>query len=146
MQLWEILDFKGRQVYTADPAESILEAARKLVAHNVGALAILDENGKLIGIFTERDILRLSSGNPCDFGSTLVGENMSTDLVTADPAASVEDCLAVMSQRRIRHLPVMQDGKLVGMISQGDLVKASLDHARYEALQLTNFVQGKYPA
>jgi CBS domain-containing protein len=146
MRLWEILDFKGRQVITADPADSILEVARKLVAHNIGAVAVVDDSRNLVGIFTERDILRLSSGNPCDFGSTLVGENMSTDLVTADPGASVEDCLAVMTQRRIRHLPVMQDGKLVGIISQGDLVKASLDHARHETLQLTNFVMGKYPA
>lgn len=147
MKLIDVLDTKGHDVVTADPGATILEAVRKLVNHNIGALAVVDSEGKLVGIFSERDVLRLSDGNgPRDFGAMRLREHMSSDLVTADCQTRVEDALAVMTERHIRHLPVITDGKLRGIVSQGDLVKVMLEDAQHETRQLTNFVSGKYPA
>jgi len=145
MILRDILNVKGRQVHTAHPQEPILDAVKKLVAHGVGALVIVDNNARIVGIITERDILRLSATSAERFGRLLVGDHMTRDLVTANSAATVEDAMLVMSQRRIRHLPVVEEGNLVGIVSQGDLVKASLEHAQFETRQLTNFVMGRYP-
>jgi CBS domain-containing protein len=146
MVLRDILNNKGRQVHTIQPQESILDAVKKLVAHGVGALIVLDKDSRIVGIITERDILRLSATSGDRFGQLLVGDHMTRDLVTANSAATVEDAMLVMNQRRIRHLPVVEEGTLVGIVSQGDLVKVSLEHAQFETRQLTNFVMGRYPA
>jgi CBS domain-containing protein len=147
MKLDEVLRRKGRDVITAEPGDTVLDSVRKLVQHNIGALAVVDGSGKLIGVFSERDVLRLSGREaPADFAKMRLREHMSTDLVTADCQAGVEDALAVMTEQRIRHLPVVAEGKLKGMVSQGDLVKAMLEDAQHETRQLTNFVMGKYPA
>jgi CBS domain-containing protein len=146
MILRDILNVKGQHVHSARPQETLREAVKKLVAHRVGALAVLDNDSRIVGIITERDILRVSATSADRFAQLLVGDHMTRDLVTANSAATVEDALAVMNQRRIRHLPVVEEGNLVGIVSQGDLVKASLEHAQFETRQLTNFVMGRYPA
>jgi CBS domain-containing protein len=147
MKLDDVLSKKGRDVVTADPNSTVSEVIRKLVSHNIGALAIVNSAGKLVGIFSERDALRLSDGTgPRNFAAMRVGDHMSSDLVTADGQAGVEDALSVMTERHIRHLPVVTEGKLRGIVSQGDLVKAMLEEAQHETRQLTDFVMGKYPA
>jgi len=147
MKLADILDRKGPDVVTAHPNVTIQEAVRILVGHNIGALAVVDGEGKLVGIFSERDVLRLSDGEgPRNFGAMRLSEHMSSDLITAECQTGVEEALAVMTERHIRHLPVLTAGKLRGIVSQGDLVKAMLDDAKHEAQQLTNLVTGKYPA
>jgi CBS domain-containing protein len=146
MVLRDILNVKGRQVHTAGPQDTLMEAVNKLVTHGIGALAVLDSDSRIVGIITERDILRLSATSAERFDRLLVGDHMTRDLVTANSAAAVEEAMLVMSQRRIRHLPVVEEGNLVGIVSQGDLVKASLEHAQFETRQLTNFVMGRYPA
>ncbi len=146
MKLAEILDLKGRQVVTATPEETLQDAIRRLNTHKIGALAVVDRVGKLVGIISERDILRLAAENPCNFAQERLQNHMTRDLITAEGSASVDDALAVMSDNRIRHLPVLKDGRLDGMISQGDLVRAKLNDAQHETRQLTYFVMGKYPA
>lgn len=146
MILRDILMTKGRAVHTARPQDTIHDAVQKLEANGIGALVVLDAALHTVGIITERDILRLSAANAAQFGTMLVGDHMTRDLVTANSAASVEDALMVMNRRRIRHLPVVEEGNLIGLVSQGDLVKAKLDYAQFETRQLTNFVMGTYPA
>ena len=146
MKLSELLEVKGRNVYTARIGETVLEVVKKLVTHNVGAMIILDDKGSVSGVISERDILRLSASNPGGFGNLKVADYMTRNLVTATSSASVEDAQAVMTERRIRHLPVVDDGKLCGMVSLGDLVKAKLADAEFETRHLTEFVMGKYPA
>jgi CBS domain-containing protein len=146
MVLRDILNVKGRHVHSTRPQETILDTVKTLVSHRVGALVVLDNDSRIVGIITERDILRLSATSADQFAQLLVSDHMTRDLVTANSAATVEDALAVMSQRRIRHLPVVEEGNLVGIVSQGDLVKVSLEHAQFETRQLTNFVMGRYPA
>jgi CBS domain-containing protein len=145
MKLGELLSGKGRHVFTAHPEDTVLDAVRKLVSHNIGALAVVDSHGKLVGIFTERDVLRLCALSPINFATILLHDHMTKNLVTGNSQATMEEALAVMSEQRIRHLPVVDDEKLTGMVSQGDLVKASLEDMKFEHKQLTNFVLGKYP-
>jgi len=147
MKLDDVLNDKGHDVVTATPGATILEAIGILVGHNIGALAVVDSEGHLVGIFSERDVLRLCDGNdPPNFAAMRLSEHMSTELITVDCQTGVEDALTIMTEKRIRHLPVVAASKLKGMVSQGDLVKAMLDDARHEAQQLTNLVTGKYPA
>ena len=147
MKLMDVLDAKGRDVVAVDPGISVREAVRTLVGHNIGAVAVVDREGKLVGIFSERDVLRLSdAGGERNFSAMRISEHMSSELITAECQTAVEEALAVMIEHHIRHLPVVIKGKLQGMVSQGDLVKAMLEDARHETRQLTNFVQGKYPA
>jgi CBS domain-containing protein len=145
MKLSHIQHVRDRTIHTARPQDTVLTAAKKLNEHNVGALAILDAAGKLVGIFTERDILHLVARD-ANISALRVEEVMTRNLVTANWDADVDDAQAVMTEQRIRHLPIVEGGKLAGIISQGDLVKAKLDMAQHEAHQLTNFVLGKYPA
>jgi CBS domain-containing protein len=147
MKLIDVLDAKGRKVVSVEPDATVLEAVRTLVRHNIGALAVVDGQGRLVGIFSERDVLRMSDSDvPRNFAAMRLSEHMSTNLITADCGAGVEDALSVMNEKHIRHLPVVADGKLRGIVSQGDLVKAMLADAQHETRQLTNFVLGKYPA
>ncbi|HEY3294091.1 MAG TPA: CBS domain-containing protein [bacterium] len=147
MKLVDILDDKGRDVITARPEATVLEAVQTLVRHNIGALAVVDREGKLVGMFSERDVLRLSNRtSPPDFSGMRLSEHMTSDLITAQCQTGVEEALSIMTERRIRHLPVLTGGVLRGIVSQGDLVKAMLADARHEAQQLTNVVTGKYPA
>lgn len=146
MRLSEILDRKGYQVHTTSPQETVMQAARKLVANNIGALAVVDDQGKLAGIFSERDILRMLPREAGDLNSVRVSQHMSKDVVTAAPTDDVEHSLNTMTTRHIRHLPVCAGGKLAGMVSIGDLVKSQLDEAVFETKHLTSFVTGQYPA
>lgn len=146
MRLCDVLERKGRQVYTARPEETIMDAVHKLVAHNIGALAVVDEHGRLKGIISERDILRLLVRDAANLQQTAIAERMTRDVVTATLLDDVDDCLNTMTQRHIRHLPVCEQGKLAGMVSIGDLVKSKLDDAVFETRHLTAFVTGQYPA
>jgi CBS domain-containing protein len=145
MKLLDILQVKGHHVHTITPKENILSAAQKLVNNGVGALIVMDNLGRLMGIITERDILRLSAQN-ASLNSLRVEQCMTHQLITANTEATVDEAQAVMTERRIRHLPVVENGILEGIVSQGDLVKAKLDAVQHEAYLLTNFVTGKYPA
>lgn len=145
MKLSQILEVKGRQVQTARLEETVHAAVTKLVQNNIGSLVIVDDAGKPVGILTERDILRLSARNMQDLTKLPIRDHMTRGLVTATPNASVDDALAVMTENRIRHVPILDGDKLEGMISLGDLVKAKLDEAQHATKQLTDFVMGKYP-
>lgn len=146
MKLSDLLENKGRGVLTIGPDDTIHDAVAKLVEHNIGALVVVDEAQKAVGIITERDILRLATKCPMDLRSTFVRDHMSRHLVTASSTATVDDAQAVMTERRVRHLPVVDEGRLTGIISMGDLVKLRLDQCQFEVRHLEDFVMGKYPA
>lgn len=130
MTLHEILKIKGATVHTIEPTASLAECAHKLVEHNVGSLIVCDRQAgeKLVGIITERDILHVSAQYDGALASRRVAEHMSTHLITATPDDSVEVAMGLMTENRVRHLPVMWRGRLVGVVSIGDVVKAQ--HAR----------------
>ncbi len=145
MRLCDVLDSKGRQVYTVSPNETAMDAVRKLVTHNIGALAVVDEKGELTGIISERDILRLLVREAATLEGLRVGDRMTRQVIVAVPTADVDECLNAMTEHRVRHLPVCENRRLSGMVSIGDLVKCKLEDAVFEARQLAAMVTGQYP-
>lgn len=146
MRLCDVLDTKGRHVYTARPEETVMDAVHKMIAYNIGALAVVDEGGKLKGILSERDVMHMLARDAANLERTRIAERMTRDVVTAIPSDDVDECLNTMTEHRIRHLPVCEKGKLAGMVSIGDLVKCKLDDAVFETRHLTAMVTGQYPA
>lgn len=141
MKIREILRDKGHDVLTIRPDRTVLEAVRTLVDRNVGSLMVT-ENERTVGIITERDILRLTARAPGGLDQVPVGEIMTTDLVTTDPEADLREMMGVMTTRRIRHLPVVDAGRLVGIVSIGDLLNAGRRLAEQENTHLREYIQG----
>lgn len=139
MKLREILARKGHDVVTVATADSVLGAAQVLVERNIGSL-VVQEDDRPIGIITERDVLRLTARRPGELDRTTVASVMTRDLVTATPDDLLHDTMGVMTERRIRHLPVVEDGRLVGIVSIGDLVNASWTRTREENAHLRDYI------
>jgi len=121
----------GRTVYLLTPSMTVAEAAAYMAARKVGAVAVVDASG-LAGLFSERDLLKRVVTAGRDPRSTLISEVMSTQLLTADTEESFESCLARMKQAGIRHLPVLDHGKLLGMVTMRDLMMANVEEKRGE--------------
>ena len=141
MLIREILEVKGRQVVTCKPQETLSEVVDRLVAHNCGSLLVCDTAGSLVGIITERDILRASASVRGSLEGILVEQRMTPSPIVASPNDSVADTMGTMTDKRIRHLPVMDQGRLVGLISIGDIVKAQHDELCRENHYLKNYLQ-----
>jgi CBS domain-containing protein len=116
-----ILHHKGEKVWTVSPHCTVFEAIQMLASKNIGALPVVD-NGRLVGIFSERDYTRKVALAGKSSRGTCVREILSRDVVSATPENTVEECLRLMTENRVRHLPVLDQDKLVGIISIGDLV------------------------
>ena len=152
MKLKNILDRKGGSVVTIEQDVTVHEAIRRLNENRIGALVVTTEGGAIAGIITERDILRecgercvhLSEGRPTHEAGcpALVGEIMTKEVVTGSPDDELISVMAVMTRRRIRHLPVMDAGELVGIISIGDVVNAFVEAAEFENQQLKGYIHG----
>lgn len=123
MRIHQILDSKGANVVTTTPDTSLGEAARILVEHNIGAIMILDD-GQPAGIFTERDLLRFVTTKDYDLDTTPLSQVMTRNLVTIAPTEGVIDALDLMKEHAIRHLPVMKDDAMVGIVSSRDVMNA----------------------
>lgn len=141
MKLEKILRGKGHDVVTITESPSVLEAARVLVEHNVGGLVVM-EGEQATGILTERDLLRLTAERPNELGSIQVGSVMTRAMITASPEDELVDMMDVMTKNKIRHLPVMEGGRLIGIVSIGDLVNACRIVAEGENSQLRDYIQG----
>ncbi len=136
--LSEILAEKGHDVFRIEAGATVLDAVRRMVETNVGSL-LVTEAGKVIGIVTERDYLRrvtLEGRND----ATPVREIISSHLIVATPQTSVEECMALMTDRRIRHLPVVENDDVVGIVSIGDLVKFKSEQQSFELKYLTDYI------
>ncbi|MCH7530346.1 MAG: CBS domain-containing protein [Gemmatimonadetes bacterium] len=141
MKIEEILRSKGHDVVTITESKSVLDAAQVLVDHNIGGLVVMDGE-RPTGILTERDILRLTARNPGELGSIQVGSVMTRELITARPEDQLAEMMDVMTESKIRHLPVMEGDRLAGIISIGDLVNACRVMAEEENSQLRQYIQG----
>ncbi len=117
----DVLDRKGTEVATVAPETTVLDAANLMNQRRIGALCVV-EGEKLVGVFTERDILTRVVSARLDPATTKVVEVMTAPVITCGTKGEADDCAAVMSHKRIRHLPVVDDGKLVGLVSTGDLM------------------------
>ncbi|MCH7991426.1 MAG: CBS domain-containing protein [Gemmatimonadetes bacterium] len=141
MKLAEILRNKGHEVITITESESVLDAARLLVEKNIGGLVVMD-GARTLGILTERDILRLTARAPGELGSTEVGTVMTRAVITAQPEDELTDLMDLMTENRIRHLPVMEGDRLAGIVSIGDLLNACRIVAEDENSQLRQYIHG----
>ncbi len=141
----DILRVKGSQIFSIRSDASVYEAVREMVGHNVGSLLVLDSDG-VKGIITERDYLREIVLQGRTSKTTLVREIMTSEIVVVESNRPIEECMAIMSGRRIRHLPVVDDGALAGLVSIGDLVKQIADDREVEIRYLTEYITGRYPA
>ncbi len=140
MKIVEIDKLKRVKLQTIDAERSVHDASRKLVQFNIGALPVCDAEGGLIGIVTERDILRATANEGSHALSLKVAAIMTRQVITCTDEEEVESAMEVMTERRIRHLPVLREGRLVNIISIGDLVKATLDESRQEIRYLRDYV------
>ena len=138
-RLAEILEEKGAEVLEIDADASVLEAVQLMVEKNVGSL-LVTVRGEITGIVTERDYLRRVTLEGRTDAETRVGEIMSSPLVVVTPETSVDECMAVMTDRHIRHLPVVEEGRIVGLVSIGDLVKFRSKQQTFEIQYLTNYI------
>lgn len=135
----EILDSKGYAIWTIEPEATVFEALTQMGKEEVGALAVV-HNQQLVGIISERDYARKVILRGRTSRDTKVREIMTAAVITTDLDATVEECMAQMTDRHIRHLPVVDDGRLIGMISIGDLVKSIIAHQQFMIEQLETYI------
>ncbi len=135
----DLLARKGGNVLVVPPTATVLDAAEQMNAEGTGSVLIA-ENGRLVGIFTERDLMRRIVAVRLDPGTVPVSQVMTTALVTATLEATIPDCGALMSERRIRHLPVVDGTQIAGMVTTGDVLAWQLQEQRSVIEQLESFV------
>jgi len=136
-----LLDSKGSNVISIAPDRSVLDAIKLMAEKGIGSLVVLDGD-RLAGILSERDYARkvILKGRASD--TTQVGEIMTPEVITTTPAATIDSCMQVMTDRKCRHLPVVDDDRVVGVVSIGDLVNAIIADQRDEIEQLANYISG----
>jgi signal-transduction protein with cAMP-binding, CBS, and nucleotidyltransferase domain len=138
----QILEGKERRVLSIDADATVYEAVERMVGANVGSL-LVEVDGRINGIFTERDYLRrVTLEGRTDKDST-VREIMTSPLLVVSPETSLEECMSLMTERRIRHLPVAEDGKVIGVISIGDVVKFNSKQQSYQLQYLNDYISAR---
>ena len=142
MNVETILRTKGRAVATIRPDENIGAVVDMLISRNVGTLVVSEDGESVDGIISERDIVHGLADRGPDLLSLKVAEVMTRPVVTCDPSDTIDQLMAEMTNRRIRHFPVVEDGRLCGIVSIGDVVKNRLDEVEYEARSLRSFIAG----
>ena len=138
-----ILDKKGRQVWTIHPDATVYDAILEMSDRDIGALVVVEpDSDKIVGLVTERDYARNVFLKGRSSPDTAVNEIMETNVVYARPEQTVDECMAIMTETRVRHLPVVKDGKLDGLVSMGDLIQSKVDDQQFTIEQLINYIHG----
>ncbi|HUA19237.1 MAG TPA: CBS domain-containing protein [Bryobacteraceae bacterium] len=139
-----VLRFKGRQVWSISPSATVYEAIARMSERGVGALLVLSD-GRLAGIISERDYARKVILKDRSSQKTEVREIMTSPVITATPESTVEECMRVMTEHRIRHLPVLEGDRVTGVVSIGDLVNWTITAHEETIGHLQNYIAGRYP-
>ncbi len=137
----DILEVKGRNVWSIEPGASVYDAMKLMADKGVGALMVM-EGAKVAGVISERDYARKVILEGRSSRTTQVREIMTGHVLYAEPEQNIEECMALMTGKHIRHLPVMEEGRLVGVISIGDLVKSIITEQKFIIEQLERFISG----
>lgn len=137
-----ILHHKGANVWTISPGATVFEAIQLLAQKNIGALPVVEE-GKVVGMFSERDYTRKVALAGKTSQKTLVREIISRNVISATPHCTVEECMRLMTENRIRHLPILEDGRLTGVISIGDLVNWIISAQSAAIDQMESYLAGR---
>ena len=139
MRISDLLRTKGATVATVDPATTVAGLIEALAEHNVGAMVVVD-NEAVVGIVSERDVVRQLHAQGADLLNSRVSEIMTSDVVTCSPDFSVNSLAEMMTERRIRHMPVLVDGRLTGIVSIGDVVKSRISQLESDREQLESYI------
>jgi CBS domain-containing protein len=142
MRVENVLVAKERRLISIAPEASVKEALALFVEHNIGSLPVVDTSGKLVGIFTERDVLYGDHRDPVQFHRQLIKDVMTPNPLTCSSNDAVHEVMGMMSRSHVGQLPVVDEGKLVGVVSVGDLIKSLYNHAEAANQQLTAFLYG----
>lgn len=137
----QLLKVKGDQVWTIAKEATVLNGLEQMAEKRIGSLVVV-ENGKPIGIFTERDYARKIGPERRNPEETLIKDVMTKELITVEPSQTINECLVLMTDNHIRHLPVMDGNHLVGLISVGDVVKDIIEELEFHVDQLKNYITG----
>jgi len=144
MKVKEILAKKSAQVITITPEQSLYEASQLLAEHNIGAVVVVDSHNTPIGILSERDIVRKLSTLKAEVVNQRVQDAMTKDIIIGFPEDDLANVSNVMTEKRIRHLPIMDEHQLIGIISIGDVVKSQLKSYKMEVHTLQQYITGGY--
>ena len=144
MKIDELLKTKGRAVVVIGPEETALAAVQRLVQNNIGALPVCDAKGTLLGIVSERDLLKQCSQRVKEIGSIKVKDVMTRDVAIGIPEDDLDYVMSIMSQKGIRHLPIMVGQKLEGMVSMRDIAEAQLEESKAQVRYLGDYISGGY--
>ncbi len=139
----EILGKKGNKVWSVTSQETIFNTLKLMAEKNVGAVLVVDGE-KIAGIFSERDFARHIVKKNLQLQETPVKSVMTSRIIFVHPSQTTEECMSIMTNKRIRHLPVMEEGKLIGVISIGDVVSKIIDDYKFSISQLEQYVTGEY--
>ncbi|HVR44520.1 MAG TPA: CBS domain-containing protein [Thermoanaerobaculia bacterium] len=135
----ELLDQKGREVWSVKPDDSVLDALRKMAEKEIGAL-VVREGERVVGILSERDYARKVILQSRSSKDTPVRDIMTPNVISVDPRKTIDECMVIMTNGRIRHLPVVEEGRLVGIVSIGDLVKETIEEQKFVIRQLESYI------
>lgn len=138
----DLLNSKGYTIWAVSPYDTVFEALRVMAEHNIGAVLVLDGQD-LLGILSERDYARKVVLQGKSSRTMPVHEIMTRRVITVRPEQSIEECMALMTEHRVRHLPVMDKGKIIGVISIGDVVKAIISEQEFVIGQLETYIMGR---
>ena len=138
----QLLDQKGRNIWSIHPDATVFDAVAKMAEKDIGSLVVM-EGDELVGIITERHYARNVVLKGKTSPATPVRDIMERDVVIAQPDQSVDECMAVMSEKRVRHLPVFEEKKLLGIVSIGDLVKSIIGDQKFMIIQLEHYIHGE---
>ena len=142
MMINQLLKVKGHSCFAVSPGENVYSAIKKMAEKDVGSVLIMD-GATLVGILTEREYARNVVLKGRSSPQTLVRDIMSARVACVEPDDTVKDCMSLMTEKRVRHLPVVEDGTVVGIISIGDLVKSVIDDQRFTIDQLETYIRGE---
>ena len=138
----KILRVKGSKVYSISPDATVYDALKRMADKNVGAMLVFEDNN-LVGMISERDYSRKTILKGRLSKETAVRDIMTTELVTVHPDDDIEECMELFTDKRVRHLPVIEKGKVVGIVSIGDIVKSIIDYKDFIIEELENYIKGK---
>ena len=137
----EILKEKGHDVWSVRPEATVLEALKLMAEKNIGAV-LVTEDKHLVGIFSERDYVRKVALDATPCMDTVINELMTKEIISVDMDTTLQQCLSLITERRIRHLPVVEDDQLLGMLTIGDVVKHIISHLELTVRDLENYISG----
>ena len=143
VRIKDLLAAKGSDVWSIGPAHSVYQAIEMMALKHVGALTVLDDHGALVGIISERDYARKVILEGKSSRNTSVSDIMTKEVFTVQKEAKVPECMAIMTEKRVRHLPVTEENQVIGMISVGDLVKSIISEQDFKIEQLERYVRGE---